>query len=90
MILWSRATVAAVYDFSGQAIAAATAMLGACSQYPNQGRPGYGQVAGVDINKEVIGGVVGAGLGAVTGSNVGKGRGKTAAIAISLLFCQRA
>ncbi len=67
------------------AIAAATALLGACSQYDNQGG-GYGQVAGIDINKEVMGGVVGAGLGAVTGSNIGKGRGQIAAIAIGTLL----
>lgn len=67
------------------AIAAATALLGACSQYDNNGG-GYGQIAGIDINKQTIGGVAGAGLGAVVGSNVGGGRGRTAAIAVGTLL----
>ena len=68
------------------AIAAATAMLAACSQYPTQNGSGYGQIGGIDINKQVLGGVAGAGLGAVVGSNVGGGSGRTASIAIGTLL----
>lgn len=67
-------------------LCAATTMLASCAQpgqYSNTGGRG-----GVDpiINKQNIGGLMGAVGGAVLGSNVGKGKGNIAAIAVGTLL----
>lgn len=59
-------------------------MLTACTQ-PG-GRPGQGVMQGGTPNKQDVGTLVGAGLGAWAGSNIGGGKGNIAAIAAGTLL----
>lgn len=71
----------------GKKVAAAslmTVMLAACAQQ----QPGYGGGYGAspNINKQTIGTLTGGAVGAVAATNIGKGKGNIAAIAIGTLL----
>jgi surface antigen len=61
-------------------------LLTACAQQGGYGGGYGGGGGGLQMNKQTVGTVLGAGTGAVLGSNIGKGKGNIAAIAIGTLL----
>lgn len=71
---------------TGVALFAAAMLISACgAQNAENARQG-GVTGGGGITKSDVGTVAGAALGAIAGSNVGKGHGRTAAIAVGTLL----
>lgn len=70
------------------AVGMATVMLAACSNDPYGSRPHSSSsgIGGSGINKSDVGTLMGGALGAILGSNVGKGKGQIAAIAVGTLL----
>ena len=71
---------------TGAALFAAVMLISACgAQNAENARKG-GILGGGGITKSDAGTVAGAALGAIAGSNIGKGNGRTAAIAVGTLL----
>jgi len=68
------------------AVAAVAVLLAACGQQNAENARQGGVMGGGGITKSDMGTVGGAALGAIAGSNVGKGKGNIAAIAIGTLI----
>jgi surface antigen len=67
-------------------LAAGTLLLSACGAQNAQNAEAGGFAEGAGITKADVGTLIGAGLGAYAGSNVGGGKGRTAAIAVGTLL----
>jgi len=68
-------------------VLALTTALGACQQPGGYGQGGYGQAGPgeIGLNKTTGGGLIGAGLGGLAGSQFGSGAGKGVATGIGVL-----